>query len=361
MLTKCAVFVNLDANNGRAARRWESIAAEVSACLPPGSHIVSFRLPTNIEPTLKAMLEEGVQGFVSAGGDGSANFLLNLLMRHTGEDARHILLGGIGLGSSNDFIKPKLHFLQGLPIRLDQQNASLVDVGKAEFLASTGEWQTRYFIANASLGVTAEANWFFNHGNGLIRLIKDRWTDLAILYTAAFSGGIVLLRRLNVTQEMYEWLFGNIMGMRNSDLWMNYGISLTALVVLTALHRPLLMTMFDAEVAATLGVPVRLLHYLLMAVLIVVLISSLQAVGCILALGLLVTPAATIYLLTDSTDALFWWGAFLGGVVSCAAILIGWWCDVEQGPAIVLLLGTVFLLAFLFSPRYGLWRKKKAS
>lgn len=184
MLTKCAVFVNLDANNGRAARRWESIAAEVSACLPRGSHIVSFRPPTSIEPMLKAMLEEGVRGFVSAGGDGSVNFLLNLLMRHTGEDARHILLGGIGLGSSNDFIKPKQHFMQGLPIRLDQQNASLVDVGKAEFLASTGEWQTRYFIANASLGVTAEANWFFNHGDGLIRLIKDRWTDLAILYTA---------------------------------------------------------------------------------------------------------------------------------------------------------------------------------
>lgn len=182
----------------------------------------------------------------------------------------------------------------------------------------------------------------------------DHDSALAILYTAAFSGGIILLRRLGVTQEMDEWLFGNIMGLRDSDLWTNFWISFGALGILTALHRPLLMTLFDAEVAATLGVPVRLLNYLLLAVLIIVLISSLQAVGCMLALGLLVTPAATIYLLTDSTDALFWGGALLGGAAATAAVVIGWHLNLEQGPTIVLVLGAVFLLAFLFGPKYGL-------
>ncbi len=186
----------------------------------------------------------------------------------------------------------------------------------------------------------------------------DQDSALAILYTAAFSGGIILLRRLGVTQEMDAWLFGNIMGLRDSDLWTNWWISFIALGMMTALHRPLLMTLFDPDVAATLGVPVRALNYLLLAVLIVVLISSLQAVGCMLALGLLVTPAATIYLLTDSTNALFWGGALLGGVGSVAAVLIGWGMNIEQGPAIVLLLGAVFLLAFLFGPRYGLLRRR---
>ena len=182
----------------------------------------------------------------------------------------------------------------------------------------------------------------------------DQDSALAILYTAAFSGGIILLRRLKVTQEMEGWLFGNIMGMRDSDLWTNWWISLVALGLLTALHRPLLMTLFDAEVAATLGVPVRALNYLLLAVLIVVLISSLQAVGCMLALGLLVTPAATVYLLTDSTHALFWGGSLLGGLAAAAAIWIGWWLNLEQGPAIVLVLGAVFAVAFVFGPKYGL-------
>lgn len=187
----------------------------------------------------------------------------------------------------------------------------------------------------------------------------DQDSALAILYTAAFSGGIILLRRIGVAQEMEEWLFGNIMGLRNSDLWTNFWISCGALGVLTALHRPLLMTLFDAEVATTLGVPVRALNYLLLAVLIVVLISSLQAVGCMLALGLLVTPAATVYLLTDSTNALFWGGSLLGGLASAGAVLIGWWLNIEQGPAIVLVLGAVFLLAFLFSPKYGLLRRAR--
>jgi manganese transport system permease protein len=182
----------------------------------------------------------------------------------------------------------------------------------------------------------------------------DQDSALAILYTAAFSGGIILLRRLEVSQEMDEWLFGNIMGLRDSDLWTNFWISFGALGILTALHRPLLMTLFDAEVAATLGVPVRALNYLLLAVLIVVLISSLQAVGCMLALGLLVTPAATIYLLTDSTNAMFWGGSLLGGLAAAFAVLAGWWLNIEQGPAIVLVLGAAFLLAFLFGPKYGL-------
>ena len=103
--------------------------------------------------------------------------------------------------------------------------------------------------------------------------------------------------------------------------------------------------------------PVRALNYLLLAVLIMVLISSLQAVGCMLALGLLVTPAATIYLLTDSTNALFWGGSLLGGFASAIAVLAGWWLNIEQGPAIVLMLGLLFLIAFLFGPKYGLLRR----
>lgn len=185
----------------------------------------------------------------------------------------------------------------------------------------------------------------------------DQDSALAILYTAAFSGGIILLRRLDVSQEMEDWLFGNIMGLRDGDLWMNFWISVSALSILTALHRPLLMTLFDAEVAATLGVPVRFLNYLLLAVLIVVLISSLQAVGCMLAIGLLVTPSATVYLLTDSTNKLFWGGALLGGLGSAFAVLAGWWLNIEQGPAIVLILGAIFLIAFIFSPKYGVLAK----
>jgi diacylglycerol kinase (ATP) len=184
MQIKYGVFINLEANNGRAARRWNSIAATVAGVLPRDTRFIPFRPPDDVEPLVKTLINEGVQRFISAGGDGSVNYLLNLLLRLTGENARHLMIGGIGLGSSNDFIKPKQHFINGLPIRLDAAQAMLVDVGKAEFLTANGEWQTRYFIANASLGVTAEANWLFNHGDPFLRFVNNKWTDLAIIYAA---------------------------------------------------------------------------------------------------------------------------------------------------------------------------------
>lgn len=184
---KCATLVNLQANNGRAARRWARIAQELELSLPPGSRFIAFSPPIDLDERLDTLLADGYQCFISAGGDGSANFLLNSLMKKCGENAQKICLGGIGLGSSNDFIKPKKHFLQGLPTRLNVQTTALVDVGKAEFRTANGGWETRYFMANASLGVTAEANWFFNHGDWFIRLVKDRWTDLAIIYAALRS------------------------------------------------------------------------------------------------------------------------------------------------------------------------------
>lgn len=182
MASKCVIFVNLDANNGRAAQRWRKIAASVAKIFP-ADVVELFQTGTDMEPKVQEMLAKGFGRFVSAGGDGSANFLLNMLLRLTGENARHITLGGIGLGSSNDFIKPRRNGIMGLPTRLDTQNTTLVDVGKAVFQTG-GVSQTRYFIANASLGVTAQANWLFNHGDWFIRHTKDRWTDLAILYTA---------------------------------------------------------------------------------------------------------------------------------------------------------------------------------
>ena len=146
-------------------------------------------------------------------------------------------------------------------------HALLPGIAVAVWVAGLHEWSAflgALFIGLGSLAVSRSS-----------RLDQD--SSLAILYTAAFSGGIILLRRLRVTQQIDEWLFGNIMGLRDGDLWTTFWISCAALSLLTALHRPLLMTLFDAEVAATLGVPVRALNYLLLAVLIVVLIASPSA------------------------------------------------------------------------------------
>ena len=178
-------------------------------------------------------------------------------------------------------------------------------------------------------------------------------TALAVIYTTAFAAGVALLPRLDTRQELEHWLFGDIMAVGNPDLWVAFAIGALTLVVANLLMRPLLLTMFEPNVAAAQGVPVRLMQYLIFGMLILSLVASLQAVGCVLSVGMLVAPAATISLVTDRTSALFWGGGILGAVGAVAGVISSTWLGLAPGPAIVMLLGVVFLAAWIFSPRYG--------
>ena len=182
-------------------------------------------------------------------------------------------------------------------------------------------------------------------------------TALGLLFACSFSLGLVLISLSRLSVNVSDYLFGNILGLGDADLWIIYLISLIVLPMLVALERPLLLTVFEPSVAASQGVPVNTLKYLLMGLLVLSMISSLQAVGVILALGMLIAPAATIYLLCDSFTSMFWMGGILGGVGSCTGLLISFWLNLPSGPCIVLVLGLIFLSAYLFSPKYGIVAK----
>lgn len=182
----------------------------------------------------------------------------------------------------------------------------------------------------------------------------EQGTALAVLYTAAFAAGIALLPKLDTRQELEHWLFGDIIAVGNADIWIAFGIGSLTLLTTTLLMRPILLTLFEPNVAAAQGVPVRFIQYLIFALLVLSLVSSLQAVGCVLSVGLLVTPAATVSLLTDRTSALFWGGGLIGGLGSVVAVLLSGKFGIAPGPAIVMVLGLLFIAAYLFSPKYGL-------
>jgi len=179
-------------------------------------------------------------------------------------------------------------------------------------------------------------------------------TALAVLYTAAFAGGVAILPMLDTRQELEHWLFGDIIAVGNTDLWIAFGIGATILIITNLLMRPILLTLFEPNVAAAQGVHVRFIQYLVFGLLVLALVSSLQAVGCVLSVGLLVTPAATVSLLTDRTSALFWGGGLIGCVGSVVAVLLSGTLGITPGPAIVIVLGLLFVAAYLFSPKYGL-------
>jgi manganese/iron transport system permease protein/iron/zinc/copper transport system permease protein len=178
-------------------------------------------------------------------------------------------------------------------------------------------------------------------------------TALAVIYTSAFAAGVAVLPRLDTRQELEHWLFGDITAVGNADLWVAFAIGSVTLLTANLLMRPLLLTLFEPNVAAAQGVPVRSMQYLLFALLVLSLVASLQAVGCVLSVGMLVAPAATVSLLTDKTNALFWGGGTLGALGAAAGVLLSAWLGLAPGPVIVMLLGLFFLAAWIFSPRYG--------
>lgn len=184
----------------------------------------------------------------------------------------------------------------------------------------------------------------------------DHDTALSVLHTTAFAMGYIILITLGLQQKVDDWLFGNIMSMGDADLWIAYITGALAVLGITALQRPLLITLFDARAAATMGIPTRAFNYGIFALIILVLVSSLQAVGAFLTLGLLVAPAATMYLLTDRAAWLFWGGGLIGGLGAVAAFFLSYPLGWHLGATIIVVLGAMFLLAYIFSPRYGLLR-----
>ena len=182
--------------------------------------------------------------------------------------------------------------------------------------------------------------------------LKDE-TAIASLYSVAFAIGIMLIKYARVPVDLNHFLFGNILGLSNMDLWLSYSISFVTIVTLLLFHREYLLIMFDPTLAASQGIRVALLTYLLMGLTVLAMISSLQAIGVVLSLGLLIIPGATLYLLTDSFAIMAWGGGALGAAGAVIGLWITNWIDVPSGPAIVFVLGIAMFLALLLGPRYG--------
>jgi manganese transport system permease protein len=192
------------------------------------------------------------------------------------------------------------------------------------------------------------------------RLKED--TTLAILYTFAFSVGVVILTLWPSKVDLKHYLFGNVLGMDNADLWTAYGVALVVVPGIVLFLRPLLLTIFDSAVARSQGVRVGLCQLGLMVASVLTMVSSARALGVILMLGLLVTPAATMYLLTDNFNRMMWGGGIIGAAGSIVGLLLSYHFEsVPSGAMIVLVLVAFFLLVWLLSPRYGLLARFRRS
>ncbi len=182
---KSALLINYSANNNYARKKWRRIKEKVLKQIPKNTILIPYEVPFNMNQCLKKLInDEGINYIISAGGDGSVNYILNNLIRITGRNSRNYCLGAIGLGTSNDFLKPFSSYIGGIPVKINADFTNLTDVGRVIYLDEKSEIQSRYFIVNANLGITADANVLFNNGDFFIRHLKTRFPGLAIVYTA---------------------------------------------------------------------------------------------------------------------------------------------------------------------------------
>jgi len=182
--------------------------------------------------------------------------------------------------------------------------------------------------------------------------LKDE-TAVAVLYIIAFALGILLLRYARVKVDLVHFLFGNILGVGDGDLLVSYSAAVLTLGILVPLQRPVLLTLFDSSVARASGIRTGSIEAGLLALIVLGLVASLQAAGVLLSLGLLILPAATAYLMTDSFSRMLWGSASLGLAGAVAGLLLSFQANIPSGPCIVLVLALFLGAAYLFSPRHG--------
>lgn len=184
------------------------------------------------------------------------------------------------------------------------------------------------------------------------RLRED--TVLGIVFTGLFAFGLVLFTKVETEAHLSHLLFGNILGIERSGLLQTVAVALPTLAVILTLRRDLLLFCFDPAHARAIGLNTTRLHYLLLALLAATVVASLQAVGILLVVAMLVTPGCTARLLTDRFDAMLLLAAGSSMLATAAGVYASFFLNGSTGACIVLAQAGLFALALVFAPHHGL-------
>ncbi len=180
-------------------------------------------------------------------------------------------------------------------------------------------------------------------------------TAIGVLFAGTFALGVFMFSTISgYVADLFSFLFGNILAISAGDLAALIVLGSIVLAIIATLWKELLYATFDPLGAEAAGIPVGRLEYLLLALVSLAIVVSLQAVGIILVVAMLVTPAATAQLLTARFGRLMQVAIVLGVASSISGLYLSYWLDAASGATIVLVQTAVFLLVLGLSPRTGL-------
>ena len=185
-------------------------------------------------------------------------------------------------------------------------------------------------------------------------------TVIGLVFTGFFALGLVLVSKIKSNIDLMHILFGSPLGISQSDVNQTIIICFIVVSILLIFRKDLMLYCFDPTHARSIGINTGLIHYLLLSVLSLSAVIGLQTVGIILVVAMLITPGATAYLLTDKFDRMTILAVISSVVSSVLGVYISYWSDIETGGSIVLVQTLIFLIAFLFAPRYGIFKNRSS-
>lgn len=184
------------------------------------------------------------------------------------------------------------------------------------------------------------------------RLTND--TAIGVLFAGGFAVGIALISaQRTYTRDLSSFLLGSILGVSRTDLLLTAGVGALVLGTILALRRELTIVAFDRTYAAATGLRLWRFDQIFLVLLSLAIVVSLQTVGNILVLAMLITPAATARLLTDRLAVMVGLAAGLGAISGVAGLTLSYHLGIASGASVVLVATGWFVLAFLFAPKTG--------
>lgn len=222
------------------------------------------------------------------------------------------------------------------------------------YIASAGDRASLFWWA---LGTAVLSSVGINALNRGSKLKQD--TSVGIVFAGMFALGIALISTMrSYAVDLSHFLFGNILGVTDSDLWLTGLAAVIALIALVAFYKEFLVLSFDPMLATTLRLPVRFLEAVLSILTALAIVVSLQTVGVALVVAMLVTPAATAYLLTKNLLRMMTIAALIAAGSGVLGLYASYYLNIASGAAIVLVCTLVFLVVWGMQQLRNLARSK---
>ena len=188
------------------------------------------------------------------------------------------------------------------------------------------------------------------------RLKED--TAIGIIFAGMFALGIAIISTVrSYAVDLSHFLFGDVLGVSSRDLMLTAIFGGIVLLLVIIFFKEFQTLSFDPILAVTLRMPVNLLTNLLLTMIAVTVAVSMQTVGVALMVAMLVTPAATAYLLTRHLWTMMILAAVIGASSSVVGLYLSYYLNIASGAAIVLTATAVFVVVFLVNPRRGVLRR----